>query len=276
MSRLFHIRMPTSFVVLFMCLCCPAQFLPAQDRPALRPSLVQDGPPGWLKDYRFKSETFTFVRLKYDQPVGRWATDYPDADINFSKRLGELTSLDVSPDGVVLETTDPHLREFPFAYLSANGNWELIEQQVTALREFLEGGGFLLIDDLWGQEEWENTVQQMKQVLPGRKPEEISLQHPIFHCVYDLQEKPQVCGIHYALQGRANGITWERPDAKQVGYYGITNDRGRMLVLICRNTDLADGWERVGDDEWYAREFSERRAFPLGINIVFHVLTAAK
>ena len=241
-----------------------------QDKESLVPARVEDGAPPWLKTYAFK-KPFTFVRLRHHHPL--WATDYPDADINLSRRLDSVTSLDVSPDGVVLDPADPKLGDYPFAYLSANGLWTLSDSHVTALRRYLENGGFLMIDDSWGEEEGKNVISQMKRVLPNHTPKELPLQHKIFHCVFDLTEKPQVCGIYYALNGRADGVTWERPDAKDVSYQGITNDSGRLTVLICHNTDLADGWERVDDDAWYAQEFSEKRAFPMGINTIFYAMT---
>lgn len=243
-----------------------------QDNQSHAPSRVEDGAPGWLKTYNFK-KTFTFVRLRYDLPAKRWATDYPDADINLSKRLANLTSLDIASDGLVLDPVDPKLISYPFAYLSANGLWTLSDPQVAALRRYLEGGGFLMIDDSWGEEEGKNVISQMQRVLPHLESKELSLDHKIFKCVFDLTEKPQVCGIFYALNGRTEGVTWERPDAKDVSYQGITNGSGRLMVLICHNTDLADGWERVDDDAWYAQEFSEKRAFPMGINAVFYALT---
>jgi hypothetical protein len=252
--------------------CLSTGKVASQDKNPLLPTRVEDGAPGWLKTYAFK-KPFTFVRLRYDQPAGRWATDYPDAEINLCRRLNSLASLDISTEGVVLDPVDPKLADYPFAYLSANGLWTLSAPQATALRRYLENGGFLMIDDSWGEEEGKNVISQMKRVLPNHTPKELPLQHKIFHCVFDLTEKPQVCGIYYALNGRAEGVTWERPDAKSVSYQGITNDSGRLMVLMCHNTDLADGWERVDDDAWYAQEFSEKRAFPMGINTVFYALT---
>lgn len=72
--------------------------------------------------------------------------------------------------------------------------------------------------------------------------------------------------------GRSQGITWERPDAREVHYKAIYDDKGRMMAIICHNTDLGDGWEREGENEWY-HEFSEKKAYPLGINIVFYAMT---
>ena len=46
-----------------------------------------------------------------------------------------------------------------------------------------------------------------------------------------------------------------------------------MMVIICHNTDLGDGWEREGEDPWYFTEFSEKKAYPMGINIVTYAMT---
>lgn len=258
-----------------MSFCLLMGMVAGQDKKSLAPTRVEDGAPSWLKTYPFKKK-FTFVRLRYDQPAGRWATDYPDAETNLAIRLKQLTELDVSVDGLVLAPDDPRLAEYSFAYLSANGSWTLSDPQVAGLRKYLESGGFLMIDDSWGEDEKKNAITQMRRVLPNRKPQELPLDHMIFHCVFDLQEKPQVCSIRTAIYRRAKGITWESPDGREVSYKGITDDAGRLMVLICHNTDLADGWERVGEDGWYSKEFSEKRAFPMGVNIVFYVLTTSE
>lgn len=68
-------------------------------------------------------------------------------------------------------------------------------------------------------------------------------------------------------------MTWEREDAKEPHYWGFVDDRGRLMVVLCHNTDLGDGWERVGLNEYYTSEFSLKKAYPMGINIVVHALS---
>ena len=53
----------------------------------------------------------------------------------------------------------------------------------------------------------------------------------------------------------------------------IFDEKGRMMAIICHNTDLGDGWEREGEAEFYFKEFSEPKAYPMGINIVFYAMT---
>jgi hypothetical protein len=116
-------------------------------------------------------------------------------------------------------------------------------------------------------------------VFPEREAQEISMDHPIFNCVFPLNQKlqgvpPQIPNYRLGMASEWNGgITWERSDAQTPHYQGIYDDKGRMVVIICHNTDLGDGWEQEGVSEYYFREFSEKKAYPLGINIVFYAMT---
>jgi hypothetical protein len=181
--------------------------------------------------------------------------------------------MEVHPDGIVLELTDPELFDYPFIYIVEPGRLIFSEEEVKNLRRYLLNGGFLMVDDFWGEDEWYNFYREIKRVFPNREPVELPLSHPIFHTVFDLKEKPQIPSINVALGGRSYGITWEREDARVPHYKAIKDDKGRIMVIICHNTDLGDGWEREGEDEWYFREFSEKKAYPLGINIVFYAMT---
>ncbi|MBM84362.1 MAG: transmembrane prediction [Planctomycetaceae bacterium] len=235
----------------------------------------RNGVPEWAVDPEFKDDVFTFVRVRYSsyRRGNAWRTDYPDSDLNFSYRLQQLTSMKVDPDGLILDLTDPELFNYPFLYMIEPGGLSFNEDEVTALRKYLLNGGFLMVDDFWGENEWHNFYYEIKRVFPNREPIELPPEHPIFHAVYDLKEKPQIPSIGAAQWGRTQGITWERDDAREVHYKGIFDDKGRMMAIICHNTDLGDGWEREGEDPWYFREFSEKKAYPLGINIVFYAMT---
>jgi hypothetical protein len=239
-----------------------------------RPEMVDRGDiPVWNVEERFKADVFTFVRIRYSSWGGwggKWAVDFPDSDLNFSYRLHELTALEVDPYGKIIELTDERLFDFPFIYLIEPGDLLFSDEEVTALRRYLDNGGFLMVDDFWGEREWANFYREIKRVFPDREPEELPLDHEIFHCVYDLKKKPQIPSIGWIYHGRTDD---GRHDAAEPHYRGIKDDRGRLMAIICHNTDLGDGWEREGEDPRYFKEFSEKWAYPLGINIVTYAMT---
>jgi hypothetical protein len=233
--------------------------------------MERNGVPEWPVNRDFPHDCFTFVRIEYDswRWGGKWLTDYPDSDLNFSYRLQELTSLQVNPEAKILRLTDDELFDYPFVYLIEPGDLQFSDEEVAALRRYLLNGGFMMVDDFWGEREWENFYEQAKRVFPDREAEELPLDHEIFHCVYPLNEKPQVPSINTWM----DGYSYERHDAREAHYRAFHDDKGRMVMLICHNTDLGDGWEREGVDPGYFREMSEKYAYPMGINIIVYAMT---
>jgi hypothetical protein len=51
------------------------------------------------------------------------------------------------------------------------------------------------------------------------------------------------------------------------------DDKGRIMTIAIHNSDVSDGWEREGENLDYFHTFSEKVAYPLGINIVFYLMT---
>lgn len=234
----------------------------------------------------FPGPTFTFARVRYGSAGfrrgGAWATDYPDSDVNFSQRLSELTTIKVLRDErgefqhVVVDLTDDALFNYPFIYMIEVGALSFTEDEIVRLREYLFRGGFLMVDDFWGSYEWENWEYEITRVFPPDKfPEcqmrDIPLSHPIFNIVFPVTEKPQVPSIHH---WQATGNTSERGyDSATPRYLGIHDKNGRLMVIVCHNTDLGDGWEREAWSEEYFREFSVKKSYPMGINIVVYAMT---
>jgi len=250
---------------------CSILFLAVANAQLLNDAKERNGVQSWQNDLRFPKDTFRFVRLKANYHRA-WATDYPDSDLNFSFRLQQMTSIKVDPNPIVIAPTDPELKNCPFLYMLETASLSLEPDEITALRAHLLNGGFLMIDDFWGSYAWQKTEAQMKALFPDHKIKELNLDHPIFNIVFPIKEKPQVPGIGIAM--RYQGVdTSEYLKDKEANFYGIHDDKGRMMVLICRNTDLGDGWEREGDNAYYFKNFSEKLAFPMGINIIVYMMT---
>jgi hypothetical protein len=172
----------------------------------------------------------------------------------------------------VIRLTDKDLFNYPFIYVVEPGALEFSDEEVARLRSYLLRGGFLMVDDFWGEAEWQNFDEQFSRVLP---PDEyplrtLPLTHEIFRCVFEIKEYPQIPSVHVWL---ATGLTYERPDATEVHYKGVFDKKGRLMTVVCHNTDLGDGWERESWDQTYFREFSAKKAYPLGINIVVYAMT---
>jgi hypothetical protein len=140
-------------------------------------------------------------------------------------------------------------------------------------------GGFLMADDFWGPNQWGNFEREIKRVLPERAFVELPMDHPLFHCVFDLKgpiSKLQTMNKHFSNRAKETGVTWEfheNIECKDMHVMVIFDDKKRIMVLATHNCDNGDGWEREGEDDYFFHEFSEKRAYPLAINIIFYVMT---
>ncbi|HWX19846.1 MAG TPA: DUF4159 domain-containing protein [Candidatus Binatia bacterium] len=246
------------------------------------------GTPNWTNPPGFEKDVFTFTRViyKYNGRPGPswlgWINDYPDSDLNLSYRLQQLTSMRVDPDARVLKLTSPDLSDFPFIYMVKPGRMELREEEVPILRKYLRNGGALMADDFWGDREWDNFEKEINRVLPGQTWTELPMDHPIFHSVFDLRRNKnalQVPSIHIWERRRyygdgAEAVTYRGgEDTKDVHVRAWLDDKQRIMVIATHNTDNGDGWEREGEDVEYFRTFSEQRAYPLAINILFYLMS---
>ena len=240
------------------------------------------GTPEWKNPPHFAPDVFTFARVIFRSKVladgrGRggfsiWTNDYPDSDLNLSWRLQQLTSLKVDPDGRVLKLTDPALSEYPFIYAVKPGRMDLRDTEVPPLRRFLQNGGVLMADDFWGTAEWANFENEMRRVLPGRAWTELPPEHAVFHCVFHLKkDQLQVPPIHFYERTGSSSRNGE--DSRDLHVRAWLDDKGRIMVIAMHNSDNGDGWEREGENDEYFHKFSETRAYPLAINIVFYVMT---
>ena len=242
--------------------------------------------PRWTNPPGFEKDVFTFVRVRYHRrPHGPWKAgycfvDFPDSDLDLSYRLQQLTSIKVDPDARVLSLTEPELFDYPWLYMVEPGALEFNEAEVQALRKYLRNGGFLMADDFWGTPAWENFAREMKRVLPDREFVELPMDHPIFQCVFPLGGSKNALQVPNFMAGEYSqyngGVTWEvhdREECRDVHFRALFDEKGRMMVIACHNTDNGDGWEREQEFPYFFREFSEKRAYPLGINIIFYAMT---
>ncbi len=234
-------------------------------------------------DYQDKTE-WVFGRLMYP-PVGRyyggfafygsykegasnWTMDYPRSDRHFVTALRRLTRIHVRSVEQPVDVEDTDIYDWPWLYGVEVGHWDLTDAQAKAMREYLLRGGFFMCDDFHGAIEWDVFRASMAKVFPDRPIVDLRADDPIFHGLYDLDQKWQVPGALYL----ETGLTYEKGETgKDPHWRGIYDDKGRLMVAICHNMDLGDSWEHA-DNPAYPERFSDL-GIRIGVNYVIYSMT---
>ena len=226
-------------------------------------------------DYKEKTE-WVFGRLIYPNWHGNrgyrarapnWTIDYPRSDRHFSEALRRLTRVHArSVEQPVSPDDGDDIYNWPFMYGVEVGHWELTDQQAAKLRDFLLRGGFFMCDDFHGTQEWDVFMQSMSRVFPDRPVVELDSADPIFHTIFDLDDRYQVPGAQFLYSGK----TYEH-DGYEARWRGIYDDKGRIMVAICHNMDLGDSWENA-DEPAYPEKYSAL-GFRIGVNYVAYAMT---
>jgi hypothetical protein len=236
-------------------------------------------PPRYAPD-RMPDGDFTVCRLEYTpvtyevMGVG-WATDYPFSERNLMTRLSELTRAPISRDGRgepntwVVRATDPQLFNCPYLVASDVGTIGLASDEVVAVK-----GGFLWVDDFWGSRAWERWESEIGRVLPPSEfpIRDVPLDDPLLRSLFTVTAVPQITNIQF-WRSTGGTVTSERgPDSDEAHLRAIRDRRGRIMVLMTHNTDVADSWEREGEDPAFFLQFSPD-GYALGVDVVLHAMT---
>ncbi len=201
-----------------------------------------------------------------------WTQDYPRADRHFASALRRLTRIQArSVEQVVNPDEVDDFYNWPWLNAGEMGDWKLTDAEVKTLREYLLRGGFLMLDDFWGPDEYARFDESMKAVFPTRPVVDIDSKDPIFHSVYDLDDRYQVLGMWALGRGGRGGGMWQRAAGTVPHWMGVYDDKNRVMVAICFNNDIGDSWE-LADDPNYPEKFSAL-GIRLGVNYVIYAMT---
>ncbi len=218
---------------------------------------------------------FHFARLMYtDSPNSRrggwggngaWTTDYPDAEYHVMQGISRLSRVDSAPvdyegnGGRLITLRDNRVFDYPWLYAVEVGQWHLNDSEAALLREYLDRGGFLMVDDFWGQYQWEIFTDSMKRVFHDRPIIDLGEDHELMNILYELNQDTQIPG----RGGQRAGLkqTWR----------GIFDDDGRLLVAINFNMDMGDAWEHA-DDPWYPEPMTAL-AYKFAVNYLTYSMT---
>jgi hypothetical protein len=213
---------------------------------------------------------FAFARLRYRSPGGwrrsSWGTDSNKAEQHFVQGVRRLTRVHARSSEKVVDIDSDAMYEWPWLYAVEVGRWQLDERQARRLRDYLDRGGFLMVDDFHGTWEWASFMVSLQRVFPDRPVVDIEDHDPIFHVLWDLRERVQVPGRQFMYSGR----TYER-DGVEARWRAVYDDKGRIQVAICHNMDLGDAWEWA-DDPRYPERFASM-AYKIGIGYLLYSMT---
>jgi hypothetical protein len=234
---------------------------------------------GQSRDARFDAPPdaeFHFARLVYEDAVGgcrgrwgrgrdAWRTDYADAEFHLMQGMKRFTGVDTADvdiegnGGRLIQLSDDRVFDYPWLYAVEVGQWYLSDGEATKLREYLDRGGFLMVDDFWGECEWEVFTDSMQRVFPDRPIRDLGEDHELLHVLYDLNQRTQIPG----RGGPRPGLVphWR----------GIFDDNERLMVAINFNMDMGDAWEHA-DDPWYPEPMTAL-AYRFAVNYLIYTMT---
>ena len=214
---------------------------------------------------------FVYARLRY-HPVAWWREgtrevpwhhDYPDGDTMLPDLLDRLTTVHTKPESYqIVDIDSKELFQYPMVYLAEPGYLDLLPADAANLREYLERGGFILVDDFRGNasdnSEFQNLVMQFRKVYPDRQIVPLPADHPIFHMFYDVD--PQNLLPPYRM--------W---NSGEVHFLGISDPKGRLQVMVDFNNDMSEYWQALDVGQCSLHESG--LAVELGVNYLVYALS---
>jgi len=237
-------------------------------------------PPALRTDRAFSFCRLLYTSVRREPSGGGWRTDYPYGEINLMIRLSELTKTPVPFDGerqpthYVVRLTSDALFECPMTMASDVGTIGLSQTEAEQLRLYLLKGGFLWVDDFWGTAAWQQWTHELAKVLPPDEYpiEDVPLDDPIFSSQFVVTKVPQITNIGFWRRSRGRETSERGDDSRDVHFRAVRDSHGRIMVVMTHNTDVADSWEREGEDPGFFYQFSPN-GYALGVNVLLHAMT---
>ncbi len=186
-----------------------------------------------------------------------WSHNYPQSDQHLNEFLERATLLDLDALSFrIVELGSNEVFDYPFAYVSEPGEMELTDQEVINLREFISRGGFILMDDFDGADQWSQMRSQVLRAFPQTDFVPVDPGHVVYRVHTPLDD----------LQAMSEYVP-----GGNITYYGLYDDTGRLAIMAGHNNDLANFWDWYGDGSMPLKPSTD--AFRLGTNAVIYSLT---
>jgi hypothetical protein len=233
------------------------------------PKSSSDAPP--------QDSEFVYARIRYHMTADAWMVrepawhhDYPYSDETFPTVLGEVTNIKTSPTSYqIVDIDSPELFKYPFAYLCEPGFIDLNPKDVQNLREYLDRGGFLLVDDFrtamfshykggGPEDDIGNFRRQVKKMYPDRDFVRLDLSDPVFNTFYQIKSLGMTAPYIF-------------PGQSPVEFLGLRDSHGNLQMVLNNNNDISEFWEWIDEGRMSMHEATT--SFQFGINYVLYAMT---
>lgn len=200
----------------------------------------------WAQNYPYK-----IAKLKY-RGGGDWYAN-PTALPNLIKFANKELLTNIDPQEAVVDVASPELFRYPFVYMTGHGNVVFSREDLQNLRKYLEGGGFLHIDDNYGFDPF--VKRELKKLFPETELIELPFGHPIYKQKFNFSSGLPKIHEH---------------DGKPAQGFGLFH-KGRLVIFYSYESDLGNGWEdrEVHNDPEEVRQ----KALQMGANLLQYAFT---
>lgn len=194
---------------------------------------------------------FSIARIQY-RGGGDWYND-PSSLTNLIRYAREHIPLSVTTEYHDVAIGSRELHRYPFTYMTGHGNITVNSAEAANMRDYLDNGGFLYIDDDYGFDPYIRPV--IREIFPDEELIELPISHPIYSQVFDFPDGLPKIHEH---------------DGKPPQGFGIYRN-GRLVLYYTYESNLADGWADA-DIHNTPSEIRDK-AFRMGVNLLVYALT---
>lgn len=209
---------------------------------------------------RFLPLLLLFTSLSFGQEIallkysggGDWYAN-PTSLPNLIKFCNQNIGTTIKPKPATVTPSSPDLFSYPFVHMTGHGNVVFSPSDVENLQKYLNGGGFLHIDDNYGMDEF--IRKEIKKLFPNQALQEIPANHPLFQKPFPFPSGIPKIHEHDNKRPQAFGIFVEN----------------RLVLLYTYEVDLGDGWE----DQDVHNDPAEvhTKALKMGANLLNYIFT---
>jgi hypothetical protein len=190
-----------------------------------------------------------------------WNHDYPTAEEHILQIIKQVTAVNADELSYkIVDISTPEIFKYPFAYVSHPGEMDPSDEEIENIREYIERGGFLMLDDFGGQGQgaWEmdGWLSVLNRAFPGRQMYKLKDDHELLRLFYDIDNLQ----MEHPMPPRSKAV-----------FYGFDDAKGRMAMVICYSNDVGDYWEFLDRPQYQLKPSAE--AVKLGVNFAIYAMT---